>query len=80
MKHLKGELLTGDFSDNTMTFEIEGDFILKHGNYIIVREEDYKAHEMYEALKNAIWIIENKADGFGVDELKSIIKEIEDEN
>ena len=51
MKHIKAELITGDFLENTMTFEVEGDFTLQAGKYIIVKEQDYKAPEMYEALK-----------------------------
>ncbi|KKK76035.1 hypothetical protein LCGC14_2867750 [marine sediment metagenome] len=50
MKHIKGELITGDFHEKTMTFEITGDFTLQVGNYFLIREEDYKAPEMYEAL------------------------------
>jgi len=31
----KGRLLTGDFDENTITFQIEGDFILRAGKYNI---------------------------------------------
>ena len=30
-----GQLVTGDFEDNTMTFEIEGEMILQAGKYSI---------------------------------------------
>ena len=38
----KADLISGDFEDNTMTFEIEGDMILKAGKYIILTEEEHK--------------------------------------
>lgn len=38
----KAELISGDFEDNTMTFEIEGDMILKAGKYVIMTEEEHK--------------------------------------
>lgn len=31
-----GKLVTGDFSDNTMTFEIEGQMTLQAGRYKII--------------------------------------------
>lgn len=34
-----GRLITGDFEDNTMTFEIEGEMILQSGRYKIVQIE-----------------------------------------
>jgi hypothetical protein len=34
MKYI-GQLVTGDFEDNTMTFEIEGEMILQAGKYSI---------------------------------------------
>lgn len=34
-----GRLITGDFGDNTMTFEIEGEMILQSGRYKIVQIE-----------------------------------------
>ena len=44
-----GKLITGDFEDNTMTFEIEGDMILKAGKYKIVRikEGDVREDELF---------------------------------
>ena len=46
---IKGELITGDFEENTMTFEIEGEMILKAGRYIILTEEEYsKSIEVIE--------------------------------
>ena len=30
-----GQLVTGDFEDNTMTFEIDGEMILQSGKYAI---------------------------------------------
>ena len=44
MKIIKAELITGDFENNTMTFEIEGEMILVAGKYIIIKEADY--HKM----------------------------------
>tara|TARA_R110000803_G_scaffold192272_1_gene255077 strand:- start:2009 stop:2221 length:213 start_codon:yes stop_codon:yes gene_type:complete len=35
-----GQLVSGDFEDNTMTFEIEGLMVLKVGKYKIVRQND----------------------------------------
>ena len=34
-----GQLVTGDFEDNTMTFEIEGEMILQAGKYEISQIE-----------------------------------------
>ena len=34
-----GRLITGDFEDNTMTFEIEGEMTLQAGRYKIVQIE-----------------------------------------
>jgi hypothetical protein len=34
-----GKLITGDFEDNTMTFEIEGEMTLQAGRYRIVQIE-----------------------------------------
>ena len=34
-----GQLITGDFEENTMTFEIEGEMKLQAGRYKIVRIE-----------------------------------------
>ena len=31
----EGSLITGDFEDNTMVFEIKGEMILKAGDYLI---------------------------------------------
>ena len=39
---IKAELVSGDFEDNTMTFEIEGDMILKAGKYTIYTDEENK--------------------------------------
>jgi len=35
----KGKLLTGDFEKNAMEFVIDGDFVLKAGNYYIISDE-----------------------------------------
>lgn len=35
-----GQLVTGDFEENTMTFEIEGEMILQAGKYTIARIEN----------------------------------------
>ncbi len=37
---IKGELLTGDLKENTMTFQIEGEVNLKAGKYIITPVEE----------------------------------------
>lgn len=42
----KGNLITGDFQDKTMTFEIEGEMTLQGGNYTILPTQ------MYEELVN----------------------------
>ena len=34
-----GQLVTGDFEDNTMTFEIEGEMVLQAGKYSIEQIE-----------------------------------------
>lgn len=36
---IKAELVSGDFEENTMTFEIKGEMILRAGNYVILTEE-----------------------------------------
>jgi hypothetical protein len=64
MKHTKGKLLSGDFLDSTMTFEIQGEFKLVSGDYFIVPEDHYykiekKHKEMYEALKRSQELLEN---------------------
>ena len=41
MKTQIGTAITGDFEDNTMTFEIEGDMTLCAGKYAIVPIEAY---------------------------------------
>jgi hypothetical protein len=41
MKTQIGTAITGDFEDNTMTFEIEGAMVLAAGKYAIVPIEDY---------------------------------------
>ena len=35
-----GQLVTGDFEENTITFEIEGEMILQAGKYTIARIEN----------------------------------------
>ncbi len=77
MKHIKGGLLSGDFLENTMTFEIEGDFRLQAGNYIIVKEEEYKEPEMYEALKKLCHIDDKYCKCPACKVAKPILKEIE---
>lgn len=37
----KAELITGDLEDNTMTFEVKGEMILKAGTYIILSKKEY---------------------------------------
>lgn len=41
MKTQIGKLITGDFEENTMTFEIEGEMILQAGQYAIVPIDKY---------------------------------------
>ena len=38
---LKAELITGDFSENTMTFQIKGKMELMAGDYVILTKEEY---------------------------------------
>ncbi|MFC5046317.1 hypothetical protein ACFSTE_13230 [Aquimarina hainanensis] len=38
----QAELISGDFEDNTMTFEVKGEMTLRPGNYVILSEEEYK--------------------------------------
>ena len=45
----KATLISGDFEDNTMTFEIKGEMVLKAGKYIIFTEEEYKKHNQRNA-------------------------------
>ena len=87
MKHIKGELLTGDFVENTMTFEIEGEFTLQAGSYIIVREEEYKAPKMGRALIACLAYIKkhNLIDPADYEKefennIESLLKEIDNEN
>jgi len=35
-----GDMLTADFAENTITFEIEGSFSVKAGKYYIFSQED----------------------------------------
>jgi hypothetical protein len=39
--HFKGNLVTGDFQEKTMTFEIGGEMILRAGSYAIIPIDDY---------------------------------------
>jgi hypothetical protein len=83
MKHTKGKLIMGDFEEKTMTFEIDGEFTLQAGNYFLIREEDYKAPEMYEALKNTMAVLNQTFTSLTEEQaelrtdLKSLLKEIE---
>lgn len=38
----KAELISGDFEDNTMTFEIKGEMLLKAGEYVIMTKDEYE--------------------------------------
>ena len=42
MKTQFGEVVTGDFEDNTITFEIEGAMTVQAGKYAIVPIEEYE--------------------------------------
>lgn len=46
----KAELLTGDFSENTMTFEIKGEMTLQAGDYVIFTKEEYEKLKLEENL------------------------------
>ncbi len=48
-----GELVTGDFEDNTLTLEIDGDMIIKAGTYAIVPIEDYNKIRTLQQQKDA---------------------------
>ena len=43
MKIQIGTMVTGDFGDNTMTFEIEGKMILAAGKYAIMPIKEYES-------------------------------------
>ena len=55
MKTQIGIAQGGDFSDNTMTFEIEGEMILCAGKYAIVPIEDYNQLVNNVVLDIVIW-------------------------
>ena len=38
---MKGKLITGDIKENTMTFEMEDEVVLKAGEYYILTKEEY---------------------------------------
>ena len=38
---MNAELITGDLKLNTMTFEIQGEMVLKAGNYVVLTEKEY---------------------------------------
>jgi len=44
----KGDLLTADFEEKTMTFEIENDMVVQAGNYTIIPTD------IYERLVNGV--------------------------
>ncbi len=52
---MEAELITGDLSENTMTFEVKGEMVLKAGNYIIIDKKDFINNEDLQHLK---WIYE----------------------
>jgi hypothetical protein len=37
----KAELVSGDFEDNTMTFEVKGEMTIRAGKYVILSQEEY---------------------------------------
>lgn len=47
-----GDLITGDFKEKTLTFEIENDFIIKSGKYAIIEQETFK--ELKRALNSCV--------------------------
>ena len=60
MKTQIGTATTGDFEDNTMTFEIEGDMTLCAGKYAIVPIEEYNRLVNNFALDSVIKSDESK--------------------
>lgn len=43
MKTQFGKVITGDFSENTITIEIEGEMVVKAGDYALVPMSTYKS-------------------------------------
>lgn len=41
MKTQFGELVTGDFEENTLTIEIDGEMVIQAGRYALVPIDDY---------------------------------------
>ena len=58
-----GSLLTGDFEDNTMTFKIDGELILRAGKYEITQIEVGRQVKNNDKLKDAITEILEVLDG-----------------
>tara|TARA_R110000744_G_scaffold5533_1_gene19684 strand:- start:55 stop:429 length:375 start_codon:yes stop_codon:yes gene_type:complete len=52
---IKAELVSGDFEEKTMTFETEGEMILKAGKYKILTDEQLKKH----SLNFGDWLMNN---------------------
>lgn len=38
----KGKIISADFEEGTMEFEIEHEFTVKAGEYVILTDEEYK--------------------------------------
>jgi len=45
-----GTLLSGDFSEKTLTFEMDSDFFIQAGEYALLKKDDYDemVHELSE--------------------------------
>jgi hypothetical protein len=52
-----GQLMTGDFEEKTMTFEIEGNMVLQFGNYAIIPQPSF------DELLKALNLMVNNFDG-----------------
>lgn len=85
MKYI-GQLVTGDFEENTMTFEIEGEMILQAGKYSIEQIEAEnqvknlgiadvsdcaKMRKALETIRDAFWS-EGEPKSERIDDLKAI--------
>ena len=70
----KGQMVTGDFQENTVTIEIDEPIILKSGEYMVISIEKYKEPEMLDMLKE---ILEAQESGevFHSYKIEQLIKE-----
>ncbi len=54
MQTLIGTLLTGDFKENTMTFEVEGDFTLRAGKYALTELKNHASRSIQVVLSGIL--------------------------